>query len=155
MKLFAIDLFVNPAEKIFSSADCQSVLKAYPAYYHNVIGFHPPWIGYWVFRDEQIVGCCGYTGKPSVGKVEIAYGTFKEFEGQGIASFSCRELTKLAFETDSTLIVTAKTAPESNASVKILKRNGFEFSGIVQDDEIGDAWEWQKQCLVFPMVKKS
>jgi len=25
---------------------------------------------------------------------------------------------------------------------KILKRNGFEFRGIVQDEGIGDAWEW-------------
>jgi ribosomal-protein-alanine N-acetyltransferase len=46
--------------------------------------------------------------------------------------------------TDPGLIITAKTAPEENASVAILRRNGFEFTGIVQDDGIGDAWEWVK-----------
>lgn len=40
------------------------------------------------------------------------------------------------------ITVIAKTAPEKNASTKILERNGFVFSTIVQDHEIGDAWEW-------------
>jgi hypothetical protein len=35
--------------------------------------------------------------------------------------------------------ITAKTAPQENASTKILRKNGFTFSKIVQDEEIGDA----------------
>ena len=44
---------------------------------------------------------------------------------------------------DPTLLITAKTAPEHNASTKILEKNGFVFTAIVQDDEIGDAWLWK------------
>jgi RimJ/RimL family protein N-acetyltransferase len=40
------------------------------------------------------------------------------------------------------LTITAKTAPEHNASTKILENNNFTFTEIVQDDEIGDAWLW-------------
>jgi ribosomal-protein-alanine N-acetyltransferase len=88
------------------------------------------------------VGTCGFTGQPKDGKVEIAYWTFKEFEGQGVASFACNELISMSKITDPTITITAKTAPEHNASTKILQNNGFEFSEIVQDDEIGDAWLW-------------
>ena len=101
-----------------------------------------PWVGYFVLRENQIVGCCGFTGQPKDGNVEIAYYTFKEFEGQGISSFSCKELILIANQSDPTVIITAKTAPESNASTKILNNFGFRFSGIVQDEEIGDAWLW-------------
>ena len=40
------------------------------------------------------------------------------------------------------IIITAKTAPDHNASTKILEKNGFRYSGIVQDDDIGDASQW-------------
>jgi len=110
--------------------------------YYPKIGFNKPWVGYFVFNNNQVVGAGGFTGQPKDGKVEIAYGTFKEFEGQGIASFACKELISISKKTDPTITITAKTAPEHNASTKILQNNGFEFSEIVQDDEIGDAWLW-------------
>jgi RimJ/RimL family protein N-acetyltransferase len=93
-------------------------------------------------RDNQIVGVCGIIGPPINNRVEVAYGTFKEFEGQGIATLACKKLISIAKNSEVNLIITAKTAPETNASTKILQRNGFVFSGIVQDHEIGDAWEW-------------
>jgi RimJ/RimL family protein N-acetyltransferase len=74
--------------------------------------------------------------------VEIAYWTFNEFEGQGIASFACRELVKISQNADPNVIITAKTAPEHNASTKIVEKNGFVFTEVVQDEEIGDAWLW-------------
>lgn len=100
------------------------------------------WVGYFAFNNNQVVGTGSFTGLPKDGKVEIAYWTFKEFEGQGIASFVCKQLIAIAKTTDPTIIITAKTAPEHNASTKILQNNGFTFTEIVQDGEIGDAWLW-------------
>jgi [ribosomal protein S5]-alanine N-acetyltransferase len=99
-------------------------------------------IGYFVINKNQIVGCCGFKGQPNEGKVEIAYWTFQGFESQGVASFSCKELVSISQQFDPTVIITATTAPEHNASTKILQNNGFTFTEIVQDDEIGDAWLW-------------
>ncbi|MBK9735507.1 MAG: GNAT family N-acetyltransferase [Saprospiraceae bacterium] len=98
----------------------------------------------WIFvmNEGQVVGSCGYTGQPKDGKVEIAYWTFKRFENKGIASFSCKALISIAQQFDPTITITAKTAPEYNASTKILQQNGFIFTGVVQDHEIGDAWLW-------------
>jgi [ribosomal protein S5]-alanine N-acetyltransferase len=141
MKIQPINFNEDKSSEIYASPDCQELLKIYDDYYPK-IGFNPPWIGYFVIRENQVVGCGGFTGKPTDGKVEIAYATFQPFEGQGVASFTCSQLISISQTTDPTIIITAKTAPENNASTKILGRNGFVFSGIVQDEEIGDAWLW-------------
>lgn len=107
------------------------------------IGEKAPWLGYFILRNEQVVGTCGFVGEPAEGCVEIAYWTFPEFEGQGIATAASGELIRIAREADPTLAIMAKTAPEANASARILARHGFHTAGVVQDHEIGDAWLWR------------
>lgn len=75
-----------------------------------------------------------------------AYGIITAFTSDcssGIASFACKELIALAYQTDPNITIIAKTAPEKNASTKILENNNFVFTEIVQDDEIGEAWLWE------------
>ena len=141
MELRIIELNVDKSRDLYSSDNCQMLLKTYDDYY-PVIGYHLSWVGYFVIKEDKIVGSCGFTGQPKDGQVEIAYWTFKDFEGQGIASFACKELVTIAHQIDPSLTITAKTAPENNASTKILQNNGFTFTEIVQDHEIGDAWLW-------------
>lgn len=144
MDIRPITLQENKSNKEYSSPDCQYLLRMYDEFYPK-IGFNLPWVGYFVVREDKIVGSCGFVGQPRDGKVEIAYWTFKEFEGQGVASFACKELVKITKQTDPSLIITAKTAPEKNASTKILENNNFELTEVVQDDEIGDAWLWMQK----------
>lgn len=141
MNLRILEQKEDKANPLFQSEDCQTLLTIYDDYYPQ-IGFNLPWVAYLVVKDNQVVGSCSFTGQPNEGKVEIAYWTFKAFEGQGIASFACKELVNIAQNADANLIITAKTAPEHNASTKILTKNGFVFKEIVQDEEIGDAWLW-------------
>lgn len=137
---------INPDEdktnEMYASEDCQQLIDSMQQYY-PVIGFNLPWVGYFVLRENQVVGTAGFTGQPIDGKVEIAYWTFSAFEGQGIASFACNELISIARKTYPAVIIIAKTKPEHNASTKILQKNGFHFVEIVQDHEIGDAWLWE------------
>lgn len=150
MELKVIELHEDKTGEIFDTPDCQQLLTVYEDFYPQ-IGFNPPWVGYFVIRENTVVGCGGFVGQPQDGKVEIAYWTFTEFEGQGVASFACRELVSIAHRTDPNVTITAKTKPEHNASTKILEKNGFAFKEIVQDHEIGDAWLWvhQKETGVF------
>ena len=131
----------NKTDKLFESSDCQALLEMYVNYYPQ-IGFNLPWVGYFILHQNEVVGMCSFKGQPVDGKVEIAYWTFKDFEGQGIASFACKELISISQNADPKVLITAKTAPERNASTKILEKNGFLFKEIVQDHEIGDAWLW-------------
>ena len=141
MEFKPIELNIDRSMEIYASTDCQQLINSMNDYY-PIIGFNKPWIGYFAFKNNQIVGTGGFTGQPKDGKVEIVYWTFKEFEGQGIASFVCKQLITIAEASDHSIIITAKTAPEHNASTKILQNKGFTFTEIVQDDEIGDAWLW-------------
>lgn len=141
MELKIINVSEDRTNEIYASIDCQQLLTSMEEYYPK-IGFNKPWVCYFVFKNNQIVGTGGFTGQPKDGTVEIAYWTFKEFEKQGIATFTCKELISISKKADPALTITAKTAPEHNASTKILQKNNFEFSEVVQDDEIGDAWLW-------------
>ena len=131
----------DPHKEIYANEYCEDIFKSYPSYYYKT-GYNPPWIGYFIMQDETVVGVGGFVGKPINGKIEIAYGTRKGWEGQGIASFTCQQLIAIAKANEPSVIITAKTAPEYNASTKILQRNGFVFAQITQDDDIGDAWLW-------------
>ncbi|MES2575395.1 MAG: GNAT family protein [Bacteroidota bacterium] len=141
MELKVIELNTEKSKEIYNSDNCQMLLKVYDDYYKE-IGYNFPWVGYFVIKENQIVGSCSYKGEPKDGKVEIAYWTFEEYERQGISSFSCKELVKISQQFDPSIKIIATTAPENNASTKILQNNGFTFDGIVQDNEIGDAWLW-------------
>lgn len=141
MKLIPITQQEDKTNELYASGDCQTLLAMYDDFYPRV-GYNFPWVGYFIVRQDKIVGSCSFVGQPIDGKVELSYWTFKEFEGQGIASFACKELVTIAKQADPSLTITAKTAPEKNASTKILENNNFVFTEIVQDDEIGDAWLW-------------
>lgn len=141
MEFQIIELDLDETEQRFASEHCQQLIQSMKDFYPT-IGFHKPWVGYFVVENQEIVGTGSFTGQPQEGSVEIAYWTFKEHEGKGIASFACKQLIAITRATDPSLIITAKTAPEKNASTKILQNNGFQFTEIVQDHEIGDAWLW-------------
>lgn len=142
LSLLPIDPNANADRPEYDSDDCRNILEAYKDYYPTV-GYHAPWIGYFIKSEDRIVGSCGFVSQPVGNRVEVAYMTFPQFEGQGVATYACGALVTLAWVTDPTLTITAKTAPEDNASTHILKRHGFRFIGVVPDHEIGDAWGWE------------
>jgi ribosomal-protein-alanine N-acetyltransferase len=117
------------------------VFEIYPAYYQQT-GYEPPFMAYLIQENETIVGICSFTQPPKEGRVEISYWTFQQYEGRGIASTACAYLIGIAQSTRPDLEIFAKTLPEHNASTKILERNGFHQTGIVHDEDVGDAWEW-------------
>jgi RimJ/RimL family protein N-acetyltransferase len=141
IRLSPIPLNPDKSESIYDSQDCQTLLNAWEDYYQE-IGYDLPWIGYFVWSQNEIVGTVAFTGKPNENTVEISYWTFSKHEGKGISTASAKELIKIAHEADANLKIIAKTAPEKNASTRILEKCGFQYSRIVQDNEIGDAWEW-------------
>lgn len=145
MILLPIDLDESKNSRFRSNPACLEILNVYPDYY-NRVGYNPPWIGYFATIDGEIlVGAGGYKGRPKDGMVEIAYGTFEEFEGKGIGTGICRQLVELSLRTDPSIRITARTLTDSGASAQILKRNGFIALGLVMDPEDGEVWEWKWQ----------
>ena len=141
MVLLPIDATGQNRMEGYPHADCLEVLEMFPQHY-AARGFEPPWIGYLVLLDNQVVGSGGFKGGPRNGKVEIAYWTFKEFQHQGIGTLICRELVNLSLNADPGLIISARTCSLENASARILAKNGFQYSKVVEDDA-GDIYEWE------------
>jgi RimJ/RimL family protein N-acetyltransferase len=55
-----------------------------------------PRIGYLVFDKSRRVGTCAFKAPPQGNCVEIAYFTFPEYEGKGIATRMSQALVKIA-----------------------------------------------------------
>ena len=106
-------------------------------------GFIRPWTGFLAVSDGVVVGTCGFAGPPANGEVEIAYFTFPEFEGHGVATEMARQLIERVRTSKCRLIAIAHTLPEENASTRILRRHGFRCLGVIHHPEDGPVWKWQ------------
>ncbi len=141
-KLIPIAQLVDDNQQFVSNPLCQESIYATIDFYKRV-GFAPPWIGYYAEQGGLLVGCAAFKGAPINGTVEIAYGTFEEFQKQGVATLICKKLVELAQQTDKTIRISARTLPEKNYSTRVLEKNEFVLLGMVEDPEDGNVWEWE------------
>ena len=107
-----------------------------------------PWGSYLVVEGEtrRLVGVCGFKGNPDDElAVEIAYYTFPDEEGRGVATAVAAAMVKLASDAmPPPRVVRAHTLPEVNASGRVLAKVGFQRLGEVIDPEDGLVWRWER-----------
>lgn len=132
----------SPIEPVGTLPDELAENCAGTAELYKKIGYVEPWVGY--IGVAGGVPVCGgaFVGAPKNGRVEIAYYTLAEHQGNGHASAMAAELLRIARATDPTVIPIAFTLPETNASTRILERLGFKQKGEAQDPDAGTVWEW-------------
>lgn len=124
------------------SAELSEVLRHTVDLYSRV-GFVAPWISYLAVDDDEPVGICSFKSRPVNGRVEIAYFTFPEFEGRGIATEMASRLIEIATSWLDPPLVVAQTMPERNASHRILEKLGFQVVETIEHPEDGAVLEWQ------------
>jgi [ribosomal protein S5]-alanine N-acetyltransferase len=144
MTLLPIKEHLHENEEFVNHPDCQESLGMCIDFYKRA-GFKPPWICYYVQLDGQLVAAAAFKGKPVDNKVEIAYGTFPQYQNKGIGTRIADTLVKLALKTDPSVRVTAQTLKQENYSTKILRKNNFVIIGIAIDEDEGEVWEWEYQ----------
>lgn len=94
--------------------------------------------------SELVVGIAGFKGPPDdEGMVEIAYGVVPAFENKGYATEAAGQLVAYSRNDSRVRILRAHTLPETNASTRVLEKNGFENVGTVVDPEDGPVWRWK------------
>jgi [ribosomal protein S5]-alanine N-acetyltransferase len=142
MKLLPIQELLEDNPDFINHPDCMESLQMSIDFYKKT-GYFPPWIGYYVQQEDKLIGSAAFKGAPKEGAVEIAYGTFPQYQHQGLGTLICKELVRLALEADPTLKIRARTLPEKNYSTKILRKNGFELFGTSWDEQDGQVWEWE------------
>ncbi|GAB3920936.1 GNAT family N-acetyltransferase [Larkinella terrae] len=142
MELLPIKATLDENAGFQEHPECETSL-AMTVDFFNRIGYQPPWIGYYARENGELVGSAAFKGAPKNGRVEIAYGTFPQFQRQGIASEMCRKLVLLAQQTDPAVTISARTFEPGDESSRVLQRNGFVGLGTVWDEEDGAVWEWE------------
>lgn len=104
-----------------------------------------PWVCYIAVRAEDgvAVGSTGFKHPPTEdGSVEFGYGTYPQFENQGVATAMAAEMVRIAREGGAKVAV-AHTLPVKNASGRVLTKIGFRFVGDAHDPEDGPVWRWE------------
>ncbi len=141
MRLIAVQERFEENERFTSYSLYKETIQLTTDFYKKV-GFVPPWIGYYVEVNSNLVGSAGFKGPPRNGVVEIAYGTFEEYRKQGIGTAICKKLVELSIDTDRSIKITATTFQRENFSTRILEKNNFVCIGTVNDPEDGEVWQW-------------
>src|ERR1700754_1024095 len=134
MELLPVKEHLEQNTEFAGHPDCQESLQMCIDFYKRV-GFNPPWLCYYVQLDGQLVAAAAFKGKPVNNKVEIAYGTFPQYQNRGIGSKIAAALVKLALKTDPAVRVTAQTLKEENYSARILRKNNFVIIGTAIDED--------------------
>ena len=147
LQLVPIDRAGAPTDPHLQLDEIARQVCAATASLYEAVGFVSPWLGYLAVSDGRVVGTCGFKTPSVAGKVEIAYFTFPQFEGGGIATAMARELLALATAAEPGITVTAQTLREHNASTRILEKLGFTFKGTVAHPDDGKVWEWEWRKL--------
>jgi len=132
----------TPDPEIPLSAPALEVCESTTALYRKE-GFVPPWIGYLAVEGSQIVGTCAFKSPPRGNRVEIAYFTFPQHEGKGLASEMARLLIAIARAASPGVTIFGQTQPVEGASNRILQNLGFRFLGPVTHPVEGEVWEWE------------
>jgi [ribosomal protein S5]-alanine N-acetyltransferase len=142
IRLVQINQDALPAEPVGEVTPLSREVLAANASMYRRSGFDPPWVAYLVVDKQRCVGTCAFKGAPRENRVEIAYFTFPEYEGQGLATQMAEALLNIARAQIPGIIVAAQTLPTENASTHILAKLGFTRVGTAEDDEVGLVWEW-------------
>lgn len=79
---------------------------------------------------SELVGICGFKGRPDEsGSVEIGYSMLRNFQRRGLATEAVARLVLWAFSHHNVNEVCAETLPHLTQSIRVLQKNGFEFTG--------------------------
>lgn len=77
-----------------------------------------------------VLGICWFKGRPDgSGSVEIGYSVLSQYRNQGFATEAVGRLLGWAFSHQSVLEVCAETLPHLQQSIRVMKKNGFTYTG--------------------------
>ncbi|KAA3620920.1 MAG: N-acetyltransferase [Bacteroidetes bacterium] len=101
------------------------------------------WMWFPVLKEcNLLIGSCGYKGKPVEGIVEIGYEVIPSQRRRGYATEIASALIHNAFNHKNVHTVQAHTLAEENASTKVLKKCGLNWTEELEDEEDGTIWKW-------------
>ncbi|MBK7428648.1 MAG: GNAT family N-acetyltransferase [Saprospiraceae bacterium] len=109
--------------------DLHSALKhvIIPRVRMGIQDFHFSTIWTAIHKEKRVmVGDICFKGKPDgMGRVELGYGTYPDFQQQGYMSEMVEAMSAWAFAQPKVRVVLAETREDNKASQRVLANNGF------------------------------
>jgi Acetyltransferases, including N-acetylases of ribosomal proteins len=114
--------------------------------YKGCVNNPKDWFWYTNFRifllsDDTCIGGLCFKGSPKNGCVEIGYGIDETYRKSGYATEAVGAAAEWAFTFEGVYFVIAETEKDNEASIAVLKKNGFTLLG---EGEEGIRWVKQK-----------
>ena len=78
-------------------------------------------------EDRTLIGCAGFKGLPSGGRVDIGYVILDAFQGNGYATEAAGALIDWAFTDLRVDRIVGETLPHLAASIRVMQRLGFKL----------------------------
>ena len=95
--------------------------------------FEQSWSFWYLLTSDdpaELVGICGFKGRPDEsGSVEIGYSMLSSYQRRGLATEAVARLVGWAFSHHNVKEVCAETLPHLIQSIRVLEKNGFQFTG--------------------------
>lgn len=79
-------------------------------------------VTYFIDKEGQVIGCCGFKSVPCHGRVEIGYHVVPQAQGLGVATFAIKQLYHIAFASGLVETVFATIAADNAASLMSYKK---------------------------------
>jgi ribosomal-protein-alanine N-acetyltransferase len=93
------------------------------------------WWAWYVIHDHELVGGAGFFGPPSVdGTIEVGYSVLSEFQCRGICTRAVKLLLDWAARNPDVSRILAHAFPESQASIRVLMKCGFQPTGTLNEE---------------------
>ena len=93
----------------------------------------PETIAFAIDRNGEVIGSVGLHHIKGH-KTEMGYWLSEKHWGQGIMTEAVRAVTRFAFNKLKIKRLFAKTFPFNKASMKVLRKAGYKFEGILRKD---------------------
>lgn len=103
-------------------------------------------LGIYAKTDDSLLGDCGYHVTAD-SEAEIGYTLAPRYHGQGYATEVVKALLTYLLENAQFEKVTASTDPENSASIRVLEKNGFQKTRLLERS-LKIRGEW-KDDLIF------
>ena len=104
-------------------------------------------------ENTESIGNAGFKGTEKDGGVEIGYGMNPGCEGKGYATEAAKALVDWAFSRENIYFIEAETAPENQASRRILEKLHFQPDGTGEEgprfllEKPASAWMSIYMCM--------
>ena len=94
------------------------------------------WYAVWIIegKDGMQRGDLSFKGPAKDGAVEIGYGILAEHRGNGYATEAVEAAVAWALAQPGVTQVEAETAPDNDASQRVLKKCGFQATGEIGEE---------------------